>query len=380
MDTDARDGAAPAYRPALIGVGLAALAAGLGFFPPEHPTWFSAGPLTFAVLGLLTTGFAVSRRPKDAGVLALGTATALLAIAGIHPEWDSVRLPLAVMAGLSAFAAVLVLLPPAAQKVAVSLLVVFHFCGILTAITSPPTTPWMTDQLWKRFFRPHLMFSYVNNAYQFYSPQPGPAGLLWFCVETTDGEKGWYKVPRTPESHLDPLAVEYFRRLSITEQANQNVELRMGPPQLAVERRNLQLEIPYHPELLPALQYHLLQDQSRRLIESYVRYVGQTFGGPEKVKGIKVYRVEHRMLSPEEFARGDDPFDKTTYFPYYLGEYHVPADRKASDQWTLKDPDEWMLYWLVPIIRQPKPPGTRGDGQPYKNFLEYHAGRYPFAG
>ena len=47
--------------------------------------------------------------------------------------------------------------------------------GLANAITSPPATPWLTTQTWVRLFRPHLEFCYVNNAYQFYSPQPGPA-------------------------------------------------------------------------------------------------------------------------------------------------------------------------------------------------------------
>src|SRR4051812_11388624 len=222
MSIDARAAAAPpGAKRALIlaaaGLGVAGLAAALGFLTEtEQPGWAATVAVTFAVAGLVTTGLGVSRRPKDAGVLALAAGTALFAFVGIHPAWDSVRLAVGVAGWLAAFAAVIVLLPPLAQKVAVSLLVLYHFAGILTAITSPPTSPWMTGQLWTRFFRPHLLFSYVNNAYQFYSPQPGPASLLWFCVELNDGTKTWFKLPRRPETHLDPLAVEYFRRLSLT--------------------------------------------------------------------------------------------------------------------------------------------------------------------
>ena len=79
-------------------------------------------------------------------------------------------------------------LSPTGQRIAFSLLVLYHFAGIFSAITSPPPTPWLTGQFWARVFRPHLEFSYVNNAYQFYSPQPGPAQVLWFCITGTDGQ------------------------------------------------------------------------------------------------------------------------------------------------------------------------------------------------
>lgn len=376
IDARATDAAPAGARGAAAltaaGLGLAGLAAALNLLTEtEEPGLAAAVAVTFAVLGLVTAGLGISRRPKNAGILALAAATALLAFFGVHAAWDSIRLAVGVAGWIAAFAAVVVLLPPVAQKAAVSLLLLYHFAGIVTAITSPPTTPWMTGQVWVRFFRPHLLFSYVNNAYQFYSPQPGPASLLWFCVELGDGSKTWFKLPRRPETHLDPLAVEYFRRLSLTEQANQNQPLPMGPPELAQKRRFLRSDIPLHPDLLWGMQFRLPFEHSRRMVSSYVRYVAKEYGGPEYVRGIKVYRVEHRMLDPKEYVKGDDPFDPATYWPYYLGEYDAEG--------TLKDPDDFMLFWMVPIIRERPGPGKSGDEYEYKNWLAYHAGSDPFA-
>jgi hypothetical protein len=385
IDARAADAAPPAARGALsltaVGLGVAGLAAALDFFTEtEQPGWAAALAVTFAVLGLVTAGLGVSRRPKDAGVLALAAGAAFLAYFGIHPAWDSVRLAAGVAGWIAAFAAVVVLLPPLAQKVAVSLMLLYHFAGILTAITSPPTSPWMTGQLWTRFFRPHLLFSYVNNAYQFYSPQPGPASLLWFCVELGDGTKTWYKLPRRPETHLDPLAVEYFRRLSLTEQANQNVPLPTGPPELALKRRFLRPDIPMHPELPWGMQFRLTSDHSQRLVRSYARYVAQGYGGPANVRSVMVYRVEHRMLGPKEFVKGDDPFDPSTYWPYYLGEYEPKPTPDDPGNFELKAADAPLRFWLIPIIREPRAagPGKAGAEYTYRNWLEYHAGSDPF--
>src|SRR5262249_45820013 len=156
-------------------------------------------------------------------------ATSALAYFGVRPEWYSVRLVPFVATFVSIIGAGLVMLPRWGQQIVLSFLVIFHFLGILSAITSPPPQSWLSAATWTYLFRPHLLFCYTNNAYQFYSPEPGPASLLWFCIEMKNGEKVWYKVPRKPETHLDPMSVEFFRRLSITESANQTSSF--GPSQ-----------------------------------------------------------------------------------------------------------------------------------------------------
>src|SRR5262249_10838679 len=144
------------------------------------------------------------------------------------------------------------------------LFVLYHFCGILSAITSPDPMPWLTAQLWTRVFRPHLEFCYVNNAYQFYSPQPGPAQVLWFCITDEENNQHWLKIPRRDEV-LDPLGVESFRRLPLTERANQNVPTPLGPPRELLDLRRSYLEIiPWHPELLDLQQFRMPNEHGRQ--------------------------------------------------------------------------------------------------------------------
>src|SRR5947209_7327911 len=101
-------------------------------------------------------------------------------------DWRSV--PVASWTGLAfaaaSAAALIVLLPRPWQRGLVTGFAVFHFLGVLSAITSPPPQSWLSLWAWVTLFRPHLIFCYTNNAYQFYSPEPGPACLLWFCVES----------------------------------------------------------------------------------------------------------------------------------------------------------------------------------------------------
>ena len=91
------------------------------------------------------------------------------------------------------------------------------------------------------------------------------------------------------------------------------------------------------------------------------------------VKAVKVYRLQHRMLSAQEFAAGEDPFAPTTYLPYYLGEYDPDGH--------VTDPDNPLLYWVIPIVKKAsavvfvRPGGRRAL---FENYLAAHAGSDPF--
>src|SRR5262245_49508199 len=56
----------------------------------------------------------------------------------ITPHWDSLGLVFAVVGALGCVGVLLVLLPPSGRKVVASLLLLFHFGGIFTAVTAVP--------------------------------------------------------------------------------------------------------------------------------------------------------------------------------------------------------------------------------------------------
>jgi hypothetical protein len=353
----------------LAACGLAVSATGGG----TEPGWPAVAAISLSIAGLILIGTAIARTPQNALVIAFGALTAILARLATHPSWDSAQLLFQVMAGVAVFAFVIVLLPRPLRQVAASVLIVFHFCGILSAITSPQPQSWLSHWSWVTLFRPHLVFCYTNNAYQFYSPDPGPASLLWFCVEYQDGEKTWYKSPRKPETHLDPLSVEFFRRLSMVDAINQNVSLPFVPTDIIQDRQQLISQYPIHPDYPLAQQYFVPQPMARRTLASYVRHIIFIHGGPEKVRSVKVYRVLHRMLDARQFAAGTNPFGETTYLPYYQGEY----DGTGTQLNPNNDP---LLFWLIPIIRKPAvvTPTTRPGMEAVDNYLTTHAGINPF--
>jgi hypothetical protein len=310
-------------------------------------------------LRLYFAGHDTDDRAKSAGLVALAALVPLVCYAATDKEWDSFRLLLAVLTGAGMVGAVLVLLPTLLRRVVISLIVLFHFGGILTAVTSvaPPGAdpPWLVSQAWTRVYRPYLQFAYLNNAYHFYSPEPGPPTLLWFHVEYADGTARWVEIPKREQFQTRQ---EYQRRLALTESANM---LAPNPPMLPnplKERRLMAATlhgIPVHPALPEGLQYQEPLPYSKKMISAYARHVARNYPDPDDsqvaVEGVKVYRVVHGILSPEQLDEGYRPLDPTLYRAYYQGEF----DRDGN----IKDPQDPFLYWLIPIMWVPK------DKQPH---------------
>lgn len=402
----------------LLGYGLAVslLAAFVSAVLAEN-TW----PLLRVFLigtGLLASGGAVSIRPRSPLVLALATLTGIFArIALIYTDWDSALLVVDILTTVAAFATLFVFLPGKVSRVVFSLLILVHFGGILSAVTSipPPSgqAPWIPNQLWTRFYRPYLQFGHLNNAYHFYSPEPGPPTLFWILIQYEDGSKRWITVPNREESdkgylqladgslqeikapnfdthNKDPLKQEWYRRLSLTESTNQLQALPMIPDEI---RQNRHLagqtfargEIPLHPYMPEAQQFRLPQYISLWMVPSYARHIALHYPHPIdpsiEFKSVKVYRVVHSMVEARQFNRDDiDPTSPVLYFPYYHGEFNKDGKLLRAD-----DP---FLYWLIPIqpvYSNPRPADnplvipvmqdpTKLRLRGYFNYLNRHAG------
>jgi hypothetical protein len=292
-----------------------------------------------------------------------GAAFILVAVAGVAwcmakavgPEWDSAIIVFHAGALIALLGATLLWLPVMWRKVLVSLLLIFHFGGILTAVAAVPSpggpAPWLANQLWYRLYRPYLQFMYLNNAYHFYSPEPGPATLLWCRIQYSDGTARWAEYPGRRSRAVDPLAQEYYRRVAMNESINQ-LKPDLTVPAAVAELRivgGAELGIPSPAEIatkLPAAaQYRVPVDNAVHLMQSYARHVAHNCAHPDpsvEVTGVRMYRVVHAILPPASFARGAEPDDPTLYFPYYHGLF----DKEGN----LLDPGDPFLYWLVPIL------------------------------
>jgi hypothetical protein len=334
----------------------------------------------FAIGGMIAVSLAVSLRPK-ALMLVAATATFLVAHYGdaFHPDWDSARMLAGFGAVLAGVGAVILGGPELIaflwdkpkwirplRRAAISALLFFQFGSLCVAVTAPGAQPWIGAELGEKVYRAYQQCMYLTNAYHFYSPEPGPAYMLWFCVYYDNDDEGkaetaearWVTLPKRPDDMVDPLSITYYRRLSITATAYAPSQIQSLPEDVTrarILRTQGKNGIPLHPQFMPMQnQYLMPQDQVRyHMLPSFVKHLAKSqeaqHGDPNvKIKWIKVYMVTHSILTPADLETGVDFYDAPTYKPYFMGEF--------DSNGNLRDPNDPMLYWMVPILFEPKHP------------------------
>ncbi|MBX9580995.1 MAG: hypothetical protein K2X87_11860 [Gemmataceae bacterium] len=384
----------------LAGAGMAAAAAAVGLVAAaagELPWVANTARLLLVFAGAVTAGLAVSFRPDRWQAWAIGAATAGLAYFGTPPHWDSFRFLFAVAAGVAVALGLLRLLPPGWRLGVVSAYILFHFAGIFLATVSPNPTPWLVEQVYHRVYNPYLQFLYLRNAYHFYSPEPGPASLLACLVKTEVGEEvtadgvrrkkydtRWVVLPTRPADIRDPMGLTYYRRLCLTEQVARGAYSPLVPQMFEkgeMQERRLRLATPgsdpYYPIVSAdggASEYKLpTPEVTRYVLPAYAQHLIWEQTPDQDAAGrttVKLYRLEHRTLSVHELTgkgmpggRAIDPYHPSTYRPFFLGEFDVRG--------RLVNPQEPLLYWMLPVVPRANPaPG----GKDYTDYLSNHAG------
>ena len=245
--------------------------------------------------------------------------------------------------------AFLLLLPESGRRVALVCGAAFHFCGILSAVFSVPppggNAPWLVQQAWVRVYRPYLQFVYLNNAYHFYSPEPGPPSFMWYRLDYADGERRWL---RFPDDMKSPVRAHFQRLLSIGESANQPSG--REPDQIRAEdvhqRIGQMLRIPDLPrDFIVPIAWREPAPNTRILLGGYARSIAKRFPVSDKsgaeLLEIRLWRVVHSIIGPEPFSRGLDPSARKYFITSYQGLYDKTGIVKSTD------PDEPLKYWLL---------------------------------
>lgn len=381
-----------------LGFSLCLLAAVLGLIVAGvgDTVYVNSPRVWLTLIGGVAGGAALSLKPTCWISWLIAAGTMFMARFGFPTHWDSFQFLATVLGCVSLVGAVLAALPMGIRCGVVVAYFVFHFGGILTATTWPHPAPWITEQMGNRVYQPYLKFLYLMNAYHFYSPDPGPASHLYFLIKfhTTENDPAtgkpiekleWVTIPSRPEQVKDPLALTYYRRLSLSEQCSMATPDAYTPATFEkseVYTRRMEVlnglrpgypKIPIAPpETEPwGVQYKIPTARiTSNILPSYIRHLAIHHASADrKPVMIRVYRLEHRIMQPSTLAMDPnaDPYHPTTYRPYFLGDY----DAKG----TLIDPQDPMLYWLIPIL--PKPGGASlGDPKKrdYEDYLEKHAG------
>jgi hypothetical protein len=139
-------------------------------------------------------------------------------------------------------------------------------------------------------------------------------------------------------------------------------------------RKLLAQDFPFYPpEIMPeAQQYRPLGERGRQFIRGYAEHVAHVLGTGRKaadgtpipIHDIKVYLVEHEMLTQLQFQRDKDPYDPDTYRPVFEGQFD------GDGRPLMNEFDRSFQYWLIPIYRT-----ATGE---LRNYVKVLAGSDPF--
>lgn len=390
----------------------APLHAGLGLV-----LWFMVVPM--AISGMRITWHGLTNlgewnvKLETSALFLLATLTTLASGFALAPIATSLSFFLGVLTALLAALVSFALVSQTMQRVVFSAAIILHFGAIINATLAANPSSWLLGQMWTRFSRPYLEFMYLNNAYHFYSPEPGPASYLWFRLFYDTGEVDpetkekklvarWVKIPDIDENgnHQYRVALEYQRYLSLTEQVvasepppplyyrtpdgrmnwtplyasriinspDGDILKREWKNEVVGEKRaelpKFVLSVPFHQFVPNDAQYSKPTLAAHRMIETYVRHVAQKPHptSPYPLHSVKVYRVTHMIPPWNVYMAEMDPADPEFYRPYYMGEYLPNGE--------LKDADEPLRYWLLPILRD----NSSLPHSPIRNYAAMHAG------
>ena len=111
--------------------------------------------------------------------------------------------------------------PPLGPRVRtiVSALVLFHLAAVISAPLAGPNPSRLTAAIFL-LFRPYLEAAYLNHAYLFFVPEPGPGHLVRYELEMPDGTRREGLFPNR-EEHRPRLL--YHRHFMLSEKIE-------GPP------------------------------------------------------------------------------------------------------------------------------------------------------
>jgi hypothetical protein len=308
-------------------------------------------------------------RIETSALISLVGLLSLANYSSMDKDWLSGHLLFGALFLFSLVCSIIVLLPAFWARFAITLCVIFHFAGMAVTITSidPPSAqgPWVSKTLWFHVYRPYLSFLYLTNAYHFYSPDPGSPSLFWFAVHFDDGTYSWVKHPERTNS---PIGMHYQRMLALPEHSF-NPSNQYPSEDIARRRRVLidfvldvptgnkgeakrqVLPMPVINDIDTLWQYREPTVSSKKMIKSVARRIFHTTPPPTgaKVRSVKVYRVTHAMLTPQELAQGISPIEPTKHSAYFLGEFDGQGDLLKDESGN----DDPYLYWYLPIVRVP---------------------------
>jgi hypothetical protein len=192
---------------------------------------------------------------------------------------------------------------PVWVKLLVSLVILFHISAILAHVLSGGRPLIMLMAASK--YRPYLKTMWLDNAYRFYAPDPGPTEVIWYKMVYEDGSTQWTQVPPRREDVY--LRMPYQRHMSIALLASMMNEQQLIKPK---DDLNSAVSILVNQQ---ATVRTVLTAVGEIYFRSYARHIARLYAHhPESQSPLaymECYFVQYLIRTPAEMRRQMDMFD-----------------------------------------------------------------------
>lgn len=264
---------------------------------------------------------------------------------------------------------------PALVKWIVSLVLLFHFTAIISHVLSGGG-PFVMRQL-STLFRPYLKTMWLDNAYRFYAPDPGPTDVLWFHLNYADGSTRWTQVPRREDFYF---RMPFQRHMSIALLASMMVEQEPVPARDNNESlaRILASNTP--------IMRTVLTPVGEIFYRSYARHIARTDKQHPRthaeLASMDCYLVKYNIRSPFEMRMKLDMYDPrmlrilqvATFTPDGLICNHEEGFKeKAADDLFI----ELIQNEITPLL-EANAALPAGQRQPIMSILKDYGIPFPF--
>jgi hypothetical protein len=265
--------------------------------------------------------------------------------------------------------------PPLFVKLVLSLVILFHLSAILAHVLSGGRPLIMLMAASK--FRPYLKTMWLDNAYRFYAPDPGPTEVIWYKMVYEDGSTQWTQVPPRREDVY--LRMPYQRHMSISLLASMWNERLMSKP-----REDINSAVSILVNNQPVIRT-VLTAVGEIYFRSYARHVARLYAAHPETKAplayLECYMVHYLIRSPDEMRRKMDMFDPRKLRIDYISSF-TPSGQMANFEQGFKPREADDLFVeltqneIVPLLEAnaKKPPAER---KPIMQVLHDYGIPYP---
>ncbi len=208
-------------------------------------------------------------------------------------------------------------------RAAVSCAVVLHLVGVMVApISTPPQfagPPSIIGNELQKVYRPYITAMYLDHAYKFFAPNPGPSHLLRYDLYFADGRRSINSEDQIfPDRHRHWPRLLYHRHFMLTEFLNDG-----RPPEAWGDE-----PLPASPAAGPTASGEVLPPlapQAEGRVETYLRGFAAYLLRRHGAERVELFYRIHRLPSPEEVLEGKSLDAPDTYLERRVLIYPAPA-------------------------------------------------------